>query len=389
MSNADKRTFITYAESEFRPFSELPFNEVDSAVLSWLCYLLIHEEDSVCDSPDGMEITELLRAEYYEDMLKGIYWPEESMRLLFAVVASPRYRGVRIRYYRYESNTDISMQFAAMVFSFSDEMHHVTFRGTDKTVTGWKEDILLLMNDDVPCRIAARDYLNEIGCRLKGTLYVGGHSKGGNMAVYASSHADPDIQERIEAVFSHDGPGFLKSELEYEGYSRMRDRITKLIPSGSMVGLVLENEVEPKYIESTYVGSFSQHYPGSWKVDGSVFSESSRHSLISSEIMENINRWAESVSDDEIRTFSAILFGMVDDSGLGDDLGAILADPVRSIKLLLKAVSGEEHEKKKYIVKTFVSAICGDSGAKDIEDLCNDSLEESDILGKIGMFFRH
>ena len=117
----------------------------------------------------------------------------------------------------------------------------MAFRGTDGTLVGWKEDFNMSFADAVPAQLHAVEYLNRAAA-LPGVLRLCGHSKGGNLAVYAAAFCEPDVQERIAAVRSFDGPGFQQAVTEREAFHRVIDRVRTYVPRASVIGLLLEHE---------------------------------------------------------------------------------------------------------------------------------------------------
>lgn len=351
-------TFNKYAKTQFKTFDQLEFNEVDGAIFSWLSYLLIHEDYSNNFSPEGMPITDLLKAEYFEEMLEGIYWPEESLDLMIAVACNPRYRNGRIKYYRFENDMETSLQFSALVISFAEDMHHVVFRGTDKSVHGWKENFKLIMKKMAPGKMMAINYLNSVGRKLDGQLIIGGHSKGGHLAVLASAHCDEDIQSRITKIYSFDGPGFLERDLEFPGMKTIQDRIVKVIPTGSTVGILLKNEAEPKFINSNQIGAL-QHFPGSWEIKDNAFVQKEYKSGITANVIDNkIDKWIENASDEELELLMETLFEILEAAKV-DNIQEILKHPKKYLPYLLKAYKDKTPEEKAYMKKTLSDAFAG------------------------------
>ena len=162
-------------------------------------------------------------------------------------------------------------QFAAMTFDLPDGSSYIAFRGTDATIVGWKEDFNMAFQYPVPSQAEAADYLNEAARHCRGKLYVGGHSKGGNLAVYAAANCRPDVSARLARVFSHDGPGFLEQALQSEAFRQVLPKIEKTLPQSSMIGMLLEHQENYKIVKSSSI-SIWQHNPFSWEINGDDFS---------------------------------------------------------------------------------------------------------------------
>ena len=154
--------------------------------------------------------------------------------------------------------------------ALDDGSHFVAYRGTDYSVIGWKEDFNMTFVSGVPAQLEAVKYLNMVAERTTGPLYVGGHSKGGNLAIYAAAFCEPQVQQRIVAIYNNDGPGFLEDVIASSGYQAICNRIYTYVPQTSFFGLALEHEEEFIVIESTE-RFLMQHDPYSWSVKGAEF----------------------------------------------------------------------------------------------------------------------
>lgn len=220
---------VDYVRREFHGFAELPFGDVDSLVLAELSYMRLSglvpafgEARSVATVP----IRELLRAENYDDMFvsNSSDINEYRLALLRAVCESPRFRALRVGEYAERLSEREQQQFAAMTFDVGcgpvDSLY-VAFRGTDGTLVGWKEDFNMAVRCPVPSQESAYRYVNSILDRSEGFLssgdspavMLGGHSKGGNMAVYAAmriAHDDIEVAgeraRRLGLLSSLGGP---------------------------------------------------------------------------------------------------------------------------------------------------------------------------------------
>jgi hypothetical protein len=157
------------------------------------------------------------------------------------------------------------MQFSALTFVSSDCPAYVAYRGTDLTLVGWKEDFNMIFTEAIPAQLEAAAYLNAVSRFLKKPFYVGGHSKGGNLAVYAASFCDPKIQNRILAIYNNDAPGFNKKTTSTKGYKAIEKKIQTYIPQDSVIGLLFEHQKNYTVVRSSENG-FMQHNPFSWQV---------------------------------------------------------------------------------------------------------------------------
>ena len=236
------RNMITYAEETLACFDRLPFNRVDSLILSWAAYLRLPEEHLEAHDWRGVRLGELLRAEDFGCLFQRHWDVGSSRRLFTALAASPRFRDIRVMGYTQQTDPEQEKQFSAMTFQLNGDMGYVAFRGTDSTLVGWKEDFNMAFQYPVPSQEEAERYLAQAAKHCKGELQVGGHSKGGNLAVYAAAHSAGEVQERIARVYSHDGPGFLGAVLRSGEFQAVTAKIDKTLPQSSLVGMLLEQQ---------------------------------------------------------------------------------------------------------------------------------------------------
>ena len=224
-------------------------------------------------------------------LAEGTFYVKSNNKLIAAVAASPRFGDVRVGFFRQRNSDKRVVRFAAVTFLLPDDSVYVAFRGTDTTVLGWKEDFYMSFLKVIPSHILAQNYLQTVGSTLSGRLYVGGHSKGGNLAEYSACMASPQIQQRIEMVFNHDGPGFVDSIYHTEQYLCIAERVNKTIPRDSMVGLLLNTRQDYQVVDSTSL-LLLQHNPFTWKIlqDGS-FKRLNGLSYVSQVFDETLTEW--------------------------------------------------------------------------------------------------
>ncbi len=260
---------LSYTEEQLDTFRARPFGPVDSLILSWVANFRFPLRAHSLHNWVGLPLRDLFRAEDFPTLFHGLWDPAGSRALLTALAASPRFREVRLMGYTNRTDAGQEMQFTAVTFQLRPDLFYVAFGGTDTSLVGWKENFNMTFLSPVPAQTEAVRYLTQAAARCPGELLVGGHSKGGNLAVYAAGSVDTGVQARIRRVYSHDGPGFPKDFLASPGYQAIRDRVEKTVPQGSVVGLLLESEV-CQVIQSSQRGFF-QHDPFSWTVEGTGF----------------------------------------------------------------------------------------------------------------------
>ena len=213
-----------------------------------------------------IRFTDLLWAELFPTMFSGMH-ATSMVQQLFWMAASPRFRELLI--YDHEAAFDeaLDMQFAATTFVCPGQFTYVGYRGTDTTLTGWREDFNMAYMVPVPAQDLAVRYLEAVAAdrRLPERLIVGGHSKGGNLAEYAALKASPAVQERIARLYNHDGPGFMPGTFTAADYEPLAGRMTKQVPEDSMVGILMESLMPTEVVRATGRG-FEQHTVYRWVV---------------------------------------------------------------------------------------------------------------------------
>ena len=250
-------------------FTQLPPGPVDALIFSALSYLTFG--GSVAERP---EIPISLR-EASEEFLTQTDAVQRcrvktDLSLLMAAADSTRFGKTLLLQYRDILIPEEDTQFAAITFLLDNNSAFLAFRGTDYSLTGWKEDFNMTFRESIPAQLLAVQYTKEISERYPMPLYLGGHSKGGNLAVYAAVKSESLIRDRIRAVYNHDGPGFTDFVMEDPAYLEMEPRVTTIIPQSSVIGMLLEHREPYTVIKSKQIGLL-QHEFYSWLLEGPAF----------------------------------------------------------------------------------------------------------------------
>lgn len=203
-----------------------------------------------------------------------------------------------------------AMQFAVLTADLPDGSSCVAYRGTDNSITGWREDFDMSYESPVPSQGEAVQYLDRIAACSTRPLHVCGHSKGGNLAAYAASFAGEAAQARLTDIYSFDGPGLDDAALENPGYLRIKHLLKSVIPQSSVVGLLLGYHNDYTVIHAQHVGIF-QHDGLTWQVDGPRFKREEDIDLSSAAICEGLHNWLKGISLEERHAFVDALHGMI------------------------------------------------------------------------------
>lgn len=253
-------------------FAQSEFNEADNLVLAYFAYINLDgiEEVREGNSVDIRRLREIFFSLHTEEELQADKsFIRMAPYMLNDMAESRRFGNVVVSNYVNEIVTEQELQFSAVELELEDGSVYVAFRGTDDTIVGWKEDFNL-SNGIVPAQERAVEYLNRLGRETSAMLRVGGHSKGGNLVVYAAAKCSSKVQDRIIQVYDNDGPGFTEDFVKDEGAARIIPRITRIIPECSVIGMLLNHIKEPNIIASSQKGIL-QHDGFSWEVLGPSF----------------------------------------------------------------------------------------------------------------------
>lgn len=292
-------------------FSQSPFCEIDSLILSMISYVDFGE--IVPSAEDGGNIGFLDAARAYvrrhrgEPAYVGLIVPPEVVSLMAKAAKSKRFGTLRVSAYENRVEDEAQMQFCAMTYTDADGVNVVAFRGTDDSLVGWKENLNMSFRAPVPAQLRATEYLEERMTALSGDFITCGHSKGGNLSVYSAVTCDARRKERIRAVYSNDGPGFTKEFITDTAYLDMRPKIRTLVPQSSVVGMLLEHEENYEVIKSTQTGLL-QHNPFSWEVLGARFIHLDSLTEESRRIDRTVKKWVADMTPEEREAFVESLY---------------------------------------------------------------------------------
>ena len=291
------------------PFSVMDVNEVDALIFSVLAYVFY---DDVVPSVPG----EWISLRLARQKLLALPEPDsrgrvaEDVRLLEASAETERFGNVEMGFYRNFFEETTETQFGAVTFRMDGNSVFLAFRGTDNTIIGWKEDFNMTFRETVPAQRLAAVYAMEVARWHTGKLHMGGHSKGGNLAMYAAAKCPAEVQARIVDVYNHDGPGFDREMMENAGYLGIVPKIRTFIPRSSVFGMLLEHKEPYRVIESTQVGLL-QHDPYSWEIKGGRFVHLPQLGEDSRFLDKTIRVWLEGLEKEERGAFFEAVFDLL------------------------------------------------------------------------------
>ena len=324
------------------PFTVAPFNTVDALVLSELTYY--NFDRYVPGEFSAPPVTVASACE--GDILVPLpnYCTEEDLVLQELMKTSKRFGTIQMTGFRNDIDEERNMQFCAVTFLVDKKTNVIAFRGTDNSLVGWKENMDLAYHDEVPAQKEAVNYLKEAAEAVRGPLYVCGHSKGGNLAVYSSAFCPKKIKTRIKQIFNFDGPGFNEVVIKDDHFSDITDRVKTFVPQDSLIGLLLEHKEEYHVIHSTESNGFTQHHLSTWCVTPTDIVREEKITKAGENNRENISEWIASMTREEKETLIQVLYDLVDDYKTTDALFS-----AKNLRKVLKEYHALPEENRKVV----------------------------------------
>lgn len=326
-------------------FTATPFCEADSLVLCRLVYLPF--DGIVPSGRSGISLRDAARRFLDSD---AAVFAAEDRPFLEALRRSERFGPLSLCCYVSHYDENMEKQFAALTVCLNEQEAYVAYRGTDNTLVGWKEDFNLAFLTPIPAQEEGLAYLQQAG-RLFSVLRVGGHSKGGNIAVYASAYSDERTRARIIQVFNHDGPGFGHDVFSTPGYRQIKARLHTFVPQSSVIGMLLDHEEDYTIVHSTQTG-LMQHDLYSWEISCDHFIYVDKITAGGLFIDRTFRQWISAMSREERETFVDALYRLIRQTN-ARTLDELSADWRRHIGILLRSFSGIDDQTRDLLRRLF------------------------------------
>lgn len=312
MDNGKHNVFDYLAWRGDISFESNGFNEIDSLIFSIFSYLNFSfiGFSKIASLREAAEIISSLPDEAKfrgPGFIMGFV-----LRLLEQAAKTERFQKVNLTGYVDIIDEEKEMQFAAITFLLPDSTGVISYRGTDTTLVGWKEDLNMSIISGIPSQIEAAKYSVEIMNRYHTQFRLTGHSKGGNLAIWAAAHLPLKLKSNLLSIYSNDGPGFSDDFLESDNYKEVREKIHSYVPESSIVGVLMSHD---EFITiSSSSASVLQHDPFTWNVIGKKFIYSNTRTLSSRQMERVINSWIKSMSASEREQFIESVFDLLGSS---------------------------------------------------------------------------
>lgn len=335
-----------------------PFNEVDNLLLAELSFLDL--EGIVPDVGQGGAgvglrdaVTAYFQRNQGQDLSMGVLVPDQIPEMAEKMALSRRFSDMKLDCYHACLDTQREIQFAALTIDLGNRCLYLSFRGTDDTIVGWKEDFNMAFLPIVPSQKMAVDYIKAVAAQYPGRkLYIGGHSKGGNLTVYGSVFCGARIQRRILAIYNNDGPGFKESLVGRPEYQAVRDRIVSIVPQSSVVGMLLEHDDNYTVVKSNQQGIYFQHDGFSWEVLGAHFLHLDEISQGGRIHDQAIRSFLGEMDDQQRLAFVDALFEVLGSTN-AKTLTELDADWMKSLSAMLRTYKELSKESRQMLMNAF------------------------------------
>jgi hypothetical protein len=361
-------------------FTERPLNDVDGVILAQLSYM----DFDYLYSRAIHSVADFTNDAVMAGCVRDTWNPDGNYRLLLALARSVRFGSLSWSLYKNHLDLGKEQQFTAVTFALGGNAYYISYRGTSAALVDWKEDLNMTFLEAIPSQISALEYF-KAATHLFGThdtaYYLGGHSKGGNLAIYAAVNAPDDLQKTLRGVYSVDGPG-IKQPID----PAIVPRVHKLIPESSIVGLLLEPDKHYTVVKSNGRG-IDQHDPFTWSVEGEGFTTLEAVSSFSRFTEKSVARWLESVDDETKQEFLSSLFAVFDAAQFSQlpDMTDDISATMRTLRRSVRGKSVSERKKWRSVTDAFVGSVVAEARASlsarggallsDIGGVVNSSVE--------------
>lgn len=323
------------------------FNEIDNLILARLSYF---DLDDIITGKEEITIKEAYEKFKKKNVNKVKVLQKEDLQLFPELAKSKRFSEMKITEYINKINKEQEKQFSAVTIIMPDNTIYVAFRGTDNTIIGWKEDLNMSFKKNVPAQIDGVKYLTKIAKKYSNKLRIGGHSKGGNIAIYASAFSDNEIRKRIIKIYNNDGPGVDDEVTKSEAYINILEKIKTYVPQTSIIGRLLSHEEKYTVVKSTQVG-IMQHDLYTWQLLGKEFIHLDEVDNGSIFIDKTIKTWLKEVDPKQRGETINIIFDILEQTD-ATTISEVKTNWLKNIGIILKTYKNIDPKEKEIAIKT-------------------------------------
>lgn len=332
-------------------FESMPFNEIDGLIFSQLAYL----NYDILPNKEGYSFSEICTSSMIQQLVSRTWNADNNRILLSEIAKSGRYKSIKIFEPVNLLCEEEEKQFAAVTFELPNNHYFLAFRGSSSTFVAWKEDLNMSYLKIIPSQKSAAEYLESIHDKFGGKYYLGGHSKGGTLAVFAGVFSKYEIKKEIVEIYNHDGPGIhsiLKTSIQYQ---EMKNKIRKIVPDSSVVGIILEEEQDFSVVKSS-AWTVMQHDPYTWIINEDKFLQRPSTTRLSYYTQRTVLSWMNTLDAETKKTCLASLYEITKSMDAVYFTEAVEQWP-KNIKVFMKGVKNMDKNIKKewfFVITTLI-----------------------------------
>jgi len=345
-------------------FKQDGINEVDTIILARFSYLPFKDIDL-----EKIDSIENIANKMKDLSIDKFIWKDDK-EFIIKLGKTRRYKDLIVTDYKEILDLEAQKQFAAVVIWFPKGYKYVSFRGTDMSLVGWKEDFNMSFMQNIPSQLEAVKYLNEVGSRYFSKLIIGGHSKGGNLAVYASMFCKDRIKKKIVEIINADGPGFDEAIFNTENYIKTLEKVKTYIPQSSVIGRLLEHEEDYEIIHSTQKG-LMQHDIYSWQVSARNLVRIPELTKDSHLVNKVVRDWLKKTTPEQRKNFVNIIYDVLvaTEAKNVHDFGVDTLKKVGAVIKLYKNIEKEERKEIETMIKLMLESTVSNIKQKKKEEV--------------------
>lgn len=329
-----------------------PINEIDNIILARFSYLPFH--DIYLEPKENIKSI----AKKMKIVPKSNFVWEEDKKFIEELAKTRRYQNLIVSDYVQKLDLDAETQFVAITIWLPNAEKYISFEGTDMTMVGWKEDFNMSFMTNIPAQIEAVKYLEKIADKYTSDFRLGGHSKGGNLSVYAATFCKDEIKGRIIEILNADGPGFSKETISDERYKKIVNKVKTYIPQSSIIGRLLEHEEKYNIVKSTQKGVM-QHDIYSWQVEATKLIKIPELTNESEMVNKIVRDWLNNTTPEQRKNFINTLYQIIGKTE-AKTITEFSEQWLKNIKKIIetyKTMSEEEKKQMEQMIKLTLTSI--------------------------------
>ena len=336
-------------------FSRCHINELDFALFSQLIMipytLYIDMPMSKTNASITLKELAVLVKENKEKFVKkmGLIVPPQIVDIVIKMGESHRFENIVLKNYESEICDSKEIQFTVCTLDLDEETRVIVYSGTDDSIIGWKEDFNMMFTFPTPAQKEAIKYLKRYSEDKK--LYIVGHSKGGNLAMYSTLHIKESIFENIIKVYCFDAPGISEEIKDIDEAKRRFKKIRGYTPQTAIIGRLFKHYEKDIVVSSTSSGLY-QHDLLSWEVEVNKFKRLPSRDKDSLHIEQKIAKMLEKMSPVLKEEFVEIGYGL-----FMRTQSQTLTDLANKKTQLIKQYVSIKKEERKFLEKTLSELI--------------------------------